>query len=167
MVDEVPDSTPDDAAETADDVPPTQKKPSKTKQIIATIVTIVLLIIIFAGIGNALGGFDEAFKRVAEMSTADLFWLSLAALVNLMIYPLPYLASTPGLKYWPAFNVADSAICVGAVMLILSGWIQRPAKTGSSKGTCSITTRRATERTSRWNSSRKSATTFRSSRSMR
>lgn len=28
---------------------------------------------------------------------------------------------------WPAFNVADSAISVGAVMLLLSGWIKRPA----------------------------------------
>ena len=28
---------------------------------------------------------------------------------------------------WPAFNVADSAICIGAVMLLLSGWIKRPA----------------------------------------
>lgn len=27
---------------------------------------------------------------------------------------------------WPAFNIADSAISVGAVMLLLSGWIKRP-----------------------------------------
>jgi signal peptidase II len=30
---------------------------------------------------------------------------------------------------WPAFNVADSAISVGAVMLLLSGWFQRPPPT--------------------------------------
>ena len=28
--------------------------------------------------------------------------------------------------YWPAFNIADSAICVGAVVLVLSGWQQSP-----------------------------------------
>jgi signal peptidase II len=28
---------------------------------------------------------------------------------------------------WPAFNVADSAISVGAVMLLLSGWLNRPS----------------------------------------
>ncbi len=28
--------------------------------------------------------------------------------------------------YWPAFNIADSAICVGAVLLVLSGWQQAP-----------------------------------------
>ncbi|MFT4563861.1 MAG: signal peptidase II [Gammaproteobacteria bacterium] len=31
---------------------------------------------------------------------------------------------------WPAFNVADSAICVGAVMLLLSGWRPLPGKSG-------------------------------------
>lgn len=28
--------------------------------------------------------------------------------------------------YWPAFNVADSAICVGAAILLLSGWFLKP-----------------------------------------
>jgi signal peptidase II len=29
---------------------------------------------------------------------------------------------------WPAFNVADSAICIGAAMLLLSGWRPLPGK---------------------------------------
>ncbi len=28
--------------------------------------------------------------------------------------------------YWPAFNIADSAICVGAVVLVVTGWQQAP-----------------------------------------
>jgi len=31
--------------------------------------------------------------------------------------------------YWPAFNIADSAICVGAAILLLSGWLIQPQKT--------------------------------------
>jgi signal peptidase II len=27
--------------------------------------------------------------------------------------------------FFPAFNIADSAICVGAAILLLSGWVQR------------------------------------------
>ncbi len=27
---------------------------------------------------------------------------------------------------WPAFNIADSAICVGAAILLLSGWVGQP-----------------------------------------
>lgn len=85
-------ATPDGAIS---DRPPKQKKPSKKKQIIATIVTVVLLIVIFAGIGNALGGFDEAFQQIGDMGTGWLVALGLVALINLMIYPTPYLASTP------------------------------------------------------------------------
>ena len=33
-----------------------------------------------------------------------------------------------GTFYWPAFNVADSAICVGAAILLLSGWLVKPQK---------------------------------------
>lgn len=32
--------------------------------------------------------------------------------------------------YWPAFNIADSAICVGAAVLLLSGWFIKPDKSG-------------------------------------
>lgn len=35
-------------------------------------------------------------------------------------------------SFFPAFNVADSAISVGAVMLLLSGWITRPADSVST-----------------------------------
>jgi signal peptidase II len=33
---------------------------------------------------------------------------------------------------WPAFNVADSAICVGAAMLLLSGWRQNPEESNDN-----------------------------------
>ena len=32
--------------------------------------------------------------------------------------------------YWPAFNIADSAICVGAAILLLSGWLFNRKKRG-------------------------------------
>jgi signal peptidase II len=34
--------------------------------------------------------------------------------------------------HWPAFNVADSAITVGAVLLILEGFMGREGRTGSA-----------------------------------
>ena len=35
--------------------------------------------------------------------------------------------------YWPAFNVADSAIVVGAGILLLSGWFLQPSKPTSER----------------------------------
>jgi signal peptidase II len=37
-----------------------------------------------------------------------------------------------GTHHWPAFNVADSAICVGAFLFVLSSWIRPQA--GTDKG---------------------------------
>ena len=34
--------------------------------------------------------------------------------------------------HWPAFNVADSAITVGAAILILEGFLPREKRTGAS-----------------------------------
>lgn len=33
--------------------------------------------------------------------------------------------------HWPAFNVADSAICVGAVLLILEGFVHHEGRAGA------------------------------------
>ena len=41
-------------------------------------------------------------------------------------YVIDFLDVYWGSKHWPAFNVADSAICVGAVLLLLDAWKQQP-----------------------------------------
>ncbi|GAB3266274.1 signal peptidase II [Chitinimonas naiadis] len=38
-----------------------------------------------------------------------------------------------GVSHWPAFNIADSAICVGAVLMVLDG-ILKPAKPADQPG---------------------------------
>jgi signal peptidase II len=35
--------------------------------------------------------------------------------------------------HWPAFNVADSAICVGAVLLILEGFVRHESPAGAPR----------------------------------
>jgi len=36
--------------------------------------------------------------------------------------------------HWPTFNVADSAICIGAVLIILEGFLRPSDKTAKQKG---------------------------------
>lgn len=37
------------------------------------------------------------------------------------------------LRFWPAFNVADSAISIGAVLLIIATWREQPRRAGSAE----------------------------------
>lgn len=46
-------------------------------------------------------------------------------------YVIDFLDFYWGAYHWPAFNVADMAIVAGAALLILEGWLDRPAS-GSS-----------------------------------
>ncbi|SMS01376.1 signal peptidase II [Vibrio mangrovi] len=43
-------------------------------------------------------------------------------------FVVDYLDFYWGVHHWPAFNLADSAICVGAAMLILDGFRSKEAK---------------------------------------
>ncbi len=43
-------------------------------------------------------------------------------------YVIDFLDFYIGAKHWPAFNIADSAICVGAVMLVIDGLFSSRAK---------------------------------------
>ena len=48
-----------------------------------------------------------------------------------------WLGRTLGSNHWPAFNVADSAICVGVVLYIIASWRsdQEPQTAGAPAGT--------------------------------
>lgn len=44
-------------------------------------------------------------------------------------YVIDFLDVYIGTSHWPAFNVADSAICIGAVLLIIDSFKNEPATT--------------------------------------
>ena len=80
-------------------------KLDKKKSLIAGAITIVTLVIVFAGILPKLGNYSDAWDSVQSMSTLDKAALLLAVVVNLWVYVFPLMAAIPGLKYKPAFVV--------------------------------------------------------------
>lgn len=84
----------------------------KRKTIIASIVTIVTLIIVFAGILPKLGNYDDAWALIQDMSPLYLAALGFATAVNILVYPFPMMPSVPGLSYGPSFVVRQTSFTI-------------------------------------------------------
>ena len=73
-----------------------------------------------AGLGLVLGGaFGNLYDRIMNRTVTD------------------FIEVHAGPHYFPAFNVADSAISVGAGLLLLDMWLTRERKSASSSPECS------------------------------
>lgn len=101
----------------ADDSTPTPAEPEipkldKRKSLIAGAITIVTLIIVFAGILPKLGNYSEAWDSVQAMGVGDKAALVAAIIINLWLYVYPLMAAIPGMKYKPAFVVRQTSFTI-------------------------------------------------------
>ncbi len=104
------------AAGAPDDGPPEQEKPSRTRQVIAGIVTLLVLVLVFGIVFPQFADYDEAWEAIQGMSNWALLALGVATIVNIIVYVWPYLAALPGLKYWPAFVVRQTSFMISNVV---------------------------------------------------
>lgn len=104
------------AAGAPDDGPPEQEKPSRTRQVIAGIVTLLVLVLVFGIVFPQFADYDEAWEAIQGMSNWALLALGVATIVNIIVYVWPYLAALPGLKYGPAFVVRQTSFMISNVV---------------------------------------------------
>lgn len=96
---------PDDPLPSA---PPTDRR----KQIIATIVTLVVLVVVFAGILPRFGNYAEAWDQIASMSVVQLGVLSVSVVFSIVVYVFPFQAALPGLRYGTAFMIRQTSFTI-------------------------------------------------------
>jgi uncharacterized protein (TIRG00374 family) len=90
-----------------------EAKPTFGKQqIIAGIATIIILIIVFAGVLPQLGDYGAAWEAIQGMAAWELGMIGLATIAMIFIYALPFPAAMPGLAYWPAFKVRQTSFMI-------------------------------------------------------
>ena len=87
-------------------------KLDKKKSLIAGAITIVTLVIVFAGILPKLGNYSDAWDSVQAMNNVDKAALIVAIIVNIWVYVFPLMAAIPGLKYRPAFVVRQTSFTI-------------------------------------------------------
>ena len=86
-------------------------KLDKKKSLIAGAITIVTLVIVFAGILPKLGNYSDAWDSVQAMNNVDKAALIVAIIVNIWVYVFPSWRPSPA-KYRPAFVVRQTSFTI-------------------------------------------------------
>jgi uncharacterized protein (TIRG00374 family) len=94
----------------------TQKATFGGKQWIATILTLLVVVFVFAVVFPSLGDYSEAWTAIQGMSIGWIIALAVSTVVVIAIYPWPSQMALPGLKYRPAFVIRQTSFMIGNVI---------------------------------------------------
>jgi len=120
------------------------------QQIIATVLTLAILVIVFAVVIPQFGNYDQAWSAIQKMKLWHLGLIALATVAMIVIYVYPYLAALPGIRYWPAFVVRQTSFMISNVIpgggawglavqyAMLSSYGVGPASTTATIGITSV-----------------------------
>jgi len=86
------------------------------KQVIASILTLLVLILMFVVVLPQLGDYQQAWDAIQSMQTSDLLLLALATVGMIIVYVTPYVAALPGIAFWPAFKVRQTSFMISNVV---------------------------------------------------
>ncbi len=87
-------------------------KLDKKKSIILGIIGLVIIVVIFWKVIPQIGDYSAAADALAAMGVAAMIVIGLAVLLYLAVYGLPFMAATPGLKYWKSQQVNQAAFAI-------------------------------------------------------
>lgn len=86
------------------------------RQIIATVVTVLVLVLMFVVVLPQLGNYQQAWEAIQGMEAWQLFLIALATIGMIVVYVTPYLAALPGIAFWPAFKVRQTSFMISNVV---------------------------------------------------
>jgi putative heme transporter len=82
------------------------------KQVVALVITLIVLVVVFAVVLPQLGDYQQAWAAIQNMSTAWVVGLIVATVAVILIYVLPYMAALPGLRYGRGFVVRQTSFMI-------------------------------------------------------
>jgi uncharacterized protein (TIRG00374 family) len=92
--------------------PPSPPSGSTKGRVIASIVTLITLVLVFAVILPQFADYGQAWDAIEGMSMASLIVLAVATVANIIVYVWPYQAALPGIAYGPAFVVRQTSFAI-------------------------------------------------------
>lgn len=92
-------------------LPKTQKKKRIIGVVVATIVTGAILFFVGRWFTSS-ANIGQVWQSIRDMPSGWLIALISSSLLYLLIFPMPYIAATIGLRYWPAFLIRQTAFTI-------------------------------------------------------
>lgn len=86
------------------------------QQVIAGIITLIILVLVFGVVLPQFGDYDAAWEAIADMDAWQFGMIALATVVMIAIYVLPYPAALPTIDYWQAFKVRQTSFMISNVV---------------------------------------------------
>jgi uncharacterized protein (TIRG00374 family) len=94
----------------------TKKSKFGAKQWIATILTLIIVVLVFAVVFPKLGDYSQAWTAIQGMSIWWIITLVLGTVAVVVFYAWPFQAALPGLKYHPAFVTRQTSFMISNVV---------------------------------------------------
>ncbi len=87
-------------------------KLDKKKSIILGIIGLAIVVIIFVKVIPQIGDYASAADAIAAMSGVAKLLIVVSVVIYLAVYGLPFMAATPGLRYWKSQQVNQAAFAI-------------------------------------------------------
>jgi uncharacterized protein (TIRG00374 family) len=84
----------------------------RRKQVVAGLITLVVLVIVFAGVFPKFANYSDAWSSIQQMSVASVAALLAVTVLNIVIYVFPYMAALPGIRFPDAFVVRQTSFMI-------------------------------------------------------
>jgi uncharacterized protein (TIRG00374 family) len=84
----------------------------KKKSIILGALGLVVIVIIFVRVIPQIGSYHDALMSLKEMTAGALVCIVVSVVAYLAAYGLPFMAATPGLRYWRSQQLNQAAFAI-------------------------------------------------------
>jgi uncharacterized protein (TIRG00374 family) len=87
-------------------------KLDKKKSIILGVIGLAIVVIIFVKVIPQIGDYSAAADALQAMGIGAMIVVGASVILYLAVYGLPFMAATPGLKYWKSQQVNQAAFAI-------------------------------------------------------
>lgn len=96
--------------------PQQDTRQSRGRQILAALVTLVVIVVVFAGIFPQFANYGQAWSAITSMALLPAVALGVATVFNVIVYVWPFQAAVPGLSFGHAFVVRQTSFTISNVV---------------------------------------------------